>query len=170
MSAYPTDNTSSTIPAAVNNTGGTYSESAFLSIVIPEIEASPAFQDNGLIVVTYDEAYPPFTLSSDSQANSQLQNADANGSLENDEAGETLYGRSLNWEPTGPNATIVTSPVGQVLTAGPGDSADIDRPVFGHGRSGRLRRADAQLERRLGAVHGPDSYERRLHPRLPGQR
>ena len=73
MSAYPTDNTSSTIPAAINNTGGTYSESAFLSIVIPEIEASPAFQDNGLIVVTYDEAYPPFTLSSDSQANSNCR-------------------------------------------------------------------------------------------------
>jgi hypothetical protein len=133
MSAYPTDNTSSTIPASVNNTGGTYSESAFLSIVIPEIEASPAFKQNGLIVVDYDEAYPPFTYSNDSQANSQLQPADAYGSLLNDEAGETLYGRSLNWEPTGPNATIVTSPVGQVLTAGPGDSADIDRPTVADG-------------------------------------
>jgi hypothetical protein len=133
MSAYPTDNTSSTIPTAINSTGGTYSESAFLSIVIPEIEASPAFKQNGLIVVDYDEAYPPFTYSNDSQANSQLQPADAYGSLLNDEAGETLYGRSLNWEPTGPNATIVTSPVGQVLTAGPGDSADIDRPTAADG-------------------------------------
>jgi hypothetical protein len=133
MSAYPTDNTSSTIPASINNTGGTYSESAFLSIVIPEIEASPAFKQNGLIVVDYDEAYPPFTYSSDSQANSQLQPADAYGSLLNDEAGETLYGRSLNWEPTGPNATIVNSPVGQVLSAGPGDSADIDRPTAADG-------------------------------------
>jgi len=133
MSAYPADNTSSTIPASINNTGGTYSESAFLSIVIPEIEASPAFKQNGLIVVDYDEAYPPFTYSNDSQANSQLQPADAYGSLLNDEAGETLYGRSLNWEPTGPNATIVTSPVGQVLTAGPGDSADIDRPTAADG-------------------------------------
>jgi Phosphoesterase family len=133
MSAFPKDNTSTTIPAAINNTGGTYSESAFLSIVVPEIEASPAFKQNGLIVVDYDEAYPPFTYSSDSQANSQLQPADAYGSLLNDEAGETLYGRSLNWEPTGPNATIVTSPVGQVLTAGPGDSADIDRPTAADG-------------------------------------
>jgi hypothetical protein len=133
MSAYPTDNTSSTIPAAINNTGGTYSESAFLSIVIPEIEASPAFKQDGLIVVNYDEAYPPFTYSNDSQSNSQLQPADAYGSLLNDEAGETLYGRSLNWEPTGPNATIVKSPVGQVLTAGPGDSADIDRPTAADG-------------------------------------
>jgi hypothetical protein len=133
MSAFPKDNTSSTIPTAINNTGGTYSESAFLSIVIPEIEASPAFKQNGLIVVDYDEAYPPFTYSNDSQANSQLQPADAYGSLLNDEAGETLYGRSLNWEPTGPNATIVSSPIGQVLTAGPGDSADIDRPTAADG-------------------------------------
>ncbi len=133
MSAYPTDNTASTIPDAANNTGGTYAESQFLSIVIPEIEASSAFQQNGLIVVTYDEAYPPFTYSGDSQANSQLQNADAQGSLANDAAGETLYGRSINWEPTGPNATVVTSPTGQVLTAGPGDSAYLDRPTAATG-------------------------------------
>jgi Phosphoesterase family len=117
----------------INSTGGTYSESLFLQHIIPEIEASPAFKDNGLIVVNYDEAYPPFTYSNDSQANSQLQAADAAGSLTNDSAGETLYGRSLNWEPTGPNATIVTSPIGQVLTAGPGDSADLDRPVAATG-------------------------------------
>jgi PASTA domain/Phosphoesterase family len=130
---YPTYNTASTIPAATNSTGGTYAESQFLSIVVPEIEASPAFQDNGMIVVTYDEAYPPFTYSNDSQANSQLQNPDAAGSLTNDAAGETLYGRSLSWEPTGPNATIVTAPSGQVLTAGPGDSAYLDRPTSADG-------------------------------------
>ena len=128
MSAYPADNTSSAIPASVNDTGGTYAESQFLSIVIPEIEASPAFKQNGLIVVTYDESYPPATYSNDSTANSQLQLPDAAGVLESDAAGETLYGRSLNWEPTGPNSTIVTSPTGQVLSAGPGDSADLDRP------------------------------------------
>jgi Phosphoesterase family/PASTA domain len=130
---YPTYNSSTTIPAAANSTGGTYAESQFLSIVIPEIEASPAFQDNGMIAVTYDEAYPPFTYSNDSQANSQLQNPDAAGSLTNDSAGETLYGRSLSWEPTGPNATIVTAPSGQVLTAGPGDSAYLDRPTSADG-------------------------------------
>ena len=130
---YPAYNTASTIPAATNSTGGTSAESSFLSVVVPEIEASPAFQDNGMIVVTYDEAYPPFTYSNDSQANSQLQNPDAAGSLTNDAAGETLYGRSLNWEPTGPNATIVTAPSGQVLTAGPGDSAYIDRPAAADG-------------------------------------
>jgi hypothetical protein len=133
---YPTYNTSSTIPAATGadaSTGGTYSESMFLGVVIPEIEASPAFKQNGLIVVTYDEAYPAFTYSGDSQANSQLQQADATSSLAVDSAGETLYGRSLNWEPTGPNATIVTSPTGQVLSAGPGDSAYIDRPTNSSG-------------------------------------
>jgi len=133
MSAYPTDTTASTVPASVNDTGGTYAQSAFLAIVIPEIEASAAFQHGGLIAITYDEAYPPFTYSSDSQANSQLEKADAAGSLQNDAAGETLYGRSLNWEPTGPNATVVTSPEGQVLTAGPGDSAYLDRPTTTNG-------------------------------------
>jgi hypothetical protein len=120
--------TASTIPAEASNTGGTVAESQFLSVVIPEIEASAAFQANGMIVVTYDEAYPSFTYSGDSQADSQLQSADATGVLSNDAAGETLYGRSLNWEPTGPDATIVTGPTGQVLTAGPGDSAYLDRP------------------------------------------
>ncbi len=130
---YPTYNTADTIPAATNSTGGTYAESQFLGVVVPEIEASPAFKQNGMILVTYDEAYPPFTYSNDSQANSQLQNADAVGSLTNDAAGETLYDRSLNWEPTGPNATIVTAPSGQVLSAGPGDSAYIDRPTTANG-------------------------------------
>lgn len=131
---YPTYNTSSTIPAANNYTGGTSAESNFLGVVIPEIEASPAFKDNGMIVVTYDESYPPYTYSSDSQANSQLQAPDAFGSLIGDEAGETLYGRSLNWEPTGPNATIVNDKAtGQVLTAGPGDSAYVDRPTSADG-------------------------------------
>ena len=127
---FPTYNSSSTIPAADNNTGGTVAESAFLSVAIPEIEASPAFKQNGMIVVTYDEAYPAFTYSSDSQATSQLQAADATGSLENDAAGETLYGRSLNWEPTGPNATIVKSALsGQVLSGGPGNMAYLDEPT-----------------------------------------
>ncbi|HEX3616847.1 MAG TPA: alkaline phosphatase family protein [Solirubrobacteraceae bacterium] len=127
---FPTYNTSTTIPAATNNTGGTVAESAFLSVVIPEIEASPAFKQNGMIVVTYDEAYPPFTYSGDSQATSQLQTADATGSLQNDAAGETLYGRSLSWEPTGPNATIVKSALsGQVLSGGPGNMAYLDEPT-----------------------------------------
>ena len=121
--------TNGTIKPATNDTGGTVAESNFLGTVVPEIEASPAFKQNGMIVVTYDEAYPPFTYSGDSQASSQLQTADATGSLTNDAPGETLYGRSLNWEPTGPNATVVKSALsGQVLSGGPGDDAYLDLP------------------------------------------
>jgi hypothetical protein len=126
--------TNGTINAATNDTGGTLGESNFLKIVVPEIEASPAFSNNGMIVVTYDEAYPPFTYSGDSQASSQLQTADATGSLSVDSPGETLYGRSLNWEPTGPNATVVKSALsGQVLSGGPGDDAYLDLPTTAAG-------------------------------------
>jgi hypothetical protein len=118
--------------APLNYTGGTYAESAFLSHIVPEIEKSPAFQDNGLIVVTYDEAYPPFTWQN-SFANSTLLPSTAFGSLVTDEAGETLYGRSVNWEPTGPNATLVTSPTGQELSPGPGYNENIDRPATSNG-------------------------------------
>ena len=110
-----------------NYTGGTYSESLFLQHIIPEIESSAAFQQNGLIVVTYDESYPPFTWQN-SFANSTLLPSTAAGSLVTDEAGESLYGRSLNWEPTGPNATLVQGPNGQALTPGPGYNENIDRP------------------------------------------
>ncbi len=127
---FPAYNTSTPEPTPTNYTGGTAAESNFLGVVVPEIEASPAFKQDGMIVVTYDESYPAFTNSGDSQANSQLTKPDAYGSLAGDAAGETLYGRSVAWEPTGPNATIVTNPnTGQVLTAGPGDSAYIDRPT-----------------------------------------
>ena len=121
-------NTASAIPAPLNYTGGTYAESKFLSIVVPEIEKSPAFQDNGLIVVTYDEAYPPFTWQN-SFANSTLLPSTAYGSLITDQAGETLFGRSTNWEPTGPNLPVITSATGQVLDPGPGGGASLDRPT-----------------------------------------
>jgi hypothetical protein len=113
-------------------TGGTYSESLFLQHIVPEIEKSPAFQDNGLIVVTYDESYPAFTWEN-SFANSALVPSTAFGSLLTDQAGETLYGRSVNWEPTGPNEPIVTSPTGQVLSPGPGYNENIDRPATSAG-------------------------------------
>jgi hypothetical protein len=121
--------TASSVPAPVNYTGGTYAESKFLSIVVPEIEKSPAFQDHGLIVVTYDESYPPFTWQN-SFANSTLLPSTAYGSLITDQAGETLYGRSVNWEPTGPNLPVVSSATGQVLDSGPGGGASLDRPTL----------------------------------------
>jgi Phosphoesterase family len=114
--------------APVNYNGGLYSTDLFLEHVIPEIEASPAFRDGGLIDLTFDEAYPPFTFNN-SFVNSTLIPPTAAGIIQNtDEAGETLWDRSLNWEPTGPNVPLVTSPVGQQLSAGPGYNENIDRP------------------------------------------
>lgn len=43
-----------------NHQGGLYAADLFLQRVIPMIMASPAFQDNGLIDVTFDEAFPPY--------------------------------------------------------------------------------------------------------------
>jgi Phosphoesterase family len=112
----------------LNNVGGTYSSDLFLEHVIPEIMKSPAYSDGGLIVVTWDEAYPQFTYSSDSFLDSTVSSATANNSLSNDSAGETLFGRSLNWEPSGPNVPNVQSSVGQQMAGGPGFNEDLDRP------------------------------------------
>jgi hypothetical protein len=114
--------------APVNYTGGLYSTDLFLEHIIPEIEASAAFRDGGLIDVTFDEAYPAFTFSN-SFANSTLVEPTASGVIQStDEAGETLWDRSLNWEPTGPNVPLVQSPTGQQLSAGPGYNENLDRP------------------------------------------
>ena len=149
MEAHAT--TASTIPAPINYTGGTYAESKFLSIVVPEIEKSPAFQDNGLIVVTYDEAYPPFTWQN-SFANSTLLPSTAYGSLITDQAGETLFGRSTNWEPTGPNLPVVTSATGQVLDPGPGGGASLDRPTATQASTTRAARRLLERHRRCQRV------------------
>lgn len=113
--------------APINQTGGLYAGDLFLQKVIPEIESSKAFADGGLIDVTFDEAFPPFTWQN-SFVNSNLLPSTAFGSVTTDEAGETLYGRSVNWEPTGPNVPITISATGQVLTPGPGFGSSLDRP------------------------------------------
>ena len=114
--------------APVNYTGGVYAENLFLEHIVPEIEQSPAFKEGGLIDITWDESYPPFTYSN-SNANSTRTWPTAAGALSaTDSAGETLYGRSVNWEPTGPNAPIVQGVNGQQLSAGPGFNENIDRP------------------------------------------
>jgi Phosphoesterase family len=112
----------------VNYTGGVYAENLFLEHVIPEIEQSPAFKENGLIQIVWDEAYPPFTYSN-SNANSTRTSPTAAGALAStDNAGETLFGRSVNWEPAGPNTPIVVGENGQQLSAGPGFNENLDRP------------------------------------------
>jgi Phosphoesterase family len=113
--------------APVNYTGGLYSTDLFLEHVIPEIEASPAFRDGGLIDITFDESYPQFTYSN-SFANSTLDAPTAATDLADDTAGETVWNHSVNYEPTGPNVPNVTASNGQQLSAGPGFNENLDRP------------------------------------------
>ncbi|HTR89295.1 MAG TPA: alkaline phosphatase family protein [Solirubrobacteraceae bacterium] len=114
--------------APVNYTGGLYASDLFLEHVIPEIEESPAFKEGGLIDITFDEGFPPFTYSGNSFANSTLVKPSAATSIQTDSAGETLFGNSVSWEPTGPNTPLEANEHGEQLLPGPGDNAYIDRP------------------------------------------
>jgi len=115
--------------APVNYTGGLYASDLFLEHVIPEIESSPAFKDGGLIDITFDEAFPPFTYSGNSVANSTIVAPDAQTSVASDTAGENLFGRNVHYEPTGPNTPLAKSASGQELYPGPGDNSYVDRPA-----------------------------------------
>jgi hypothetical protein len=112
----------------LNYTGGLYSTDLFLEHIIPEIEASPAFKQGGLIDISFDEAYPPFTYSNDSFVNSKDVAPDAATSIADDSAGETLYGNSVKFEPTGPNTPLAKDSSGDELYPGPGFNEYIDRP------------------------------------------
>ena len=114
--------------APVNYTGGLYASDLFLEHVIPEIEESPAFKEGGLIDVTFDEGFPPFTYTGNSFANSTIVRPNAATSVAADSAGETLFGNSVSWEPTGPNTPLETDEHGNELFPGPGDNAFLDRP------------------------------------------
>jgi Phosphoesterase family len=114
--------------APVNFTGGLYAADLFLAHVVPEIEASQAFKDGGLIDITFDEAFPPFTYTGNSFANSTLVAPNAKTSIQNDSAGETLFGRTVHSEPTGPNTPLATDKQGNQLFPGPGYNSFIDRP------------------------------------------
>jgi hypothetical protein len=115
--------------APVNYTGGLYAADLFLEHIVPEIEASPAFKDGGLIDVTFDEAFPPFTYSGNSFANSTIVPATAQQTVFNDDsAAETIFGHGFHYEPTGPNTPLATDSSGNQLYPGPGDNSDIDRP------------------------------------------
>jgi hypothetical protein len=114
----------------VNYTGGLYAADLFLTHVVPEIEASPAFRDGGLIDITFDEAFPPFTYEGAyfSQANSKTVPADAATSVADDSGGETLFGHTVHWEPPGPNTPLAKSSSGDELYPGPGNNILLDRP------------------------------------------
>jgi hypothetical protein len=114
--------------APVNFTGGLFASDLFLEHVIPEIEESPAFKEGGLIDVTFDEGFPPFTYTGDSFGNSTAVPANAATSIASDSAAETLFGTGVHWEPTGPNTPLEKDEFGNELSPGPGDNAFIDRP------------------------------------------
>jgi hypothetical protein len=112
----------------INEIGGTYAQDITLEHIVPEIMGSPAYSDGGLIAIVWDEAYPQFTYSGDSFVDSTNSTATAFNSVTNDSAGETLFGRSLNWEPSGPNTPNVQSQVGQQMSSGPGFDEYLGRP------------------------------------------
>jgi len=114
--------------APINHTGGLYASDLFLEHIVPEIEASPAFKDGGLIDITFDEAFPPFTYTGNSFTNSTLIAPSAAASVASDTAGENLYGHNVNTEPTGPNTPLLKDSSGNELYPGPGDNAYLDRP------------------------------------------
>jgi hypothetical protein len=113
----------------VNYTGGLYAADLFLEHIVPEIEASPAFKAGGMIDITFDEAFPPFTYTGNSFSNSTIVSPDAATSVANDTAGETLFGHNVHYEPTGPNTPLARAANGQELYPGPGDNAFVDRPA-----------------------------------------
>jgi Phosphoesterase family len=111
----------------VNYTGGLYASDLFLEHIVPEIEASPAFRDGGLIDITFDEAFPPFTYTGNSFVNSTAVPPNASTSIADDTAAETLFGRGVHWEPQGPNTPLATDSNGDQLFPGDGYNAFIDR-------------------------------------------
>ncbi len=108
-----------TANAPLNHTGGLYAADLFLEHVIPEIETSPAFKDGGLIDITFDEAFPPFTYTGNSFSNSTVIAPNAAASIASDTAGETIYGRTVHDEPTGPNTPLATDAERQRAVPGP---------------------------------------------------
>jgi hypothetical protein len=120
--------------APTNFTGGLYASDLFLEYYIPMIEKSAAFKDGGLIDITFDEGNPPFTYSGNSFNNAnaygptKADHADATSGIAADAAGETLFGKTVHTEPTGPNTPLAKDAAGNQLFPGPGDNAFIDRP------------------------------------------
>lgn len=110
-----------------NNIGGLYAADLFLEKYVPMIEASAAFQDGGLIDITFDEAYPSFPGGGGLAYSSLPLNASTY--LNADSAGETLFGRGVAWEPQGPNSPSLRGTNGQAISPGAGDASGLDRPL-----------------------------------------
>jgi len=117
--------------APINYTGGLYASDLFLEHIVPEIEASPAFKQGGLIDISFDEGFPAFTYTGNSFNNAPitLESPNASASIKSDSAAETINGQTVYSEPTGPNTPLATDPTtGYQLYPGPGYNAFIDRP------------------------------------------
>ena len=129
----PTQFDPETVPPA-NYTGGLYASDLFLEYYIPLIEQSQAFRDGGLIDITFDEGFPPFTYTGNSFNNANdygptsSDQPNYTASLAADAAGENIFGFNLHAEPTGPNSTLATDARGNQLDPGPGNNSFIDRP------------------------------------------
>ncbi len=106
--------------APVNYTGGLYAADLFLEHVVPEIEASPAFKDGGLIDVTFDEGFPPFTYTGNSFANSTTDAPTAATSIETDSGRRDAV--RLPCTPSRPGRTRRSRPTtnGDAALSGPG--------------------------------------------------
>jgi hypothetical protein len=114
-------------PAApLNYTGGLYASDLFLQHIIPEIQASPAYADNGMIIVSFDEGFPAYTFTGNSFQNASTP-ATVAASLAADSAGQNINGVNVSTEPTGPNAIVKTDAAGNQLYPGPGFGAFVDR-------------------------------------------
>jgi hypothetical protein len=120
--------------APKNYTGGLYASDLFLKYYVTMIEKSPAFKDGGLIDITFDEGFPAFTYTGNSFNNANAygptkkDSPTAKSAVKNDAAGETLFGKTVHTEPTGPNTPLKTDASGHQLYPGPGFNAWIDRP------------------------------------------
>ena len=136
-----------TAKAPVNYTGGLYSADLFLEHVVPEIEESPAFKEGGLIDVTFDEGFPPFTYTGNSFSNSTEVPATAATSIQTDSAGETLFGQSVGFEPTGPNTPLAKNPAGEESSPVPATTpTSTGRARASNRRSRRSRPTSASWE------------------------
>ncbi len=128
----PTPDPQSTTPK--NFTGGLYASDLFLKYYVTMIEESPAFKDGGLIDITFDEGFPAFTYTGNSFNNANAYGPTQNdyptapSLIKNDAAGQTINGKTVHSEPTGPNTPLQKDNDGNQLFPGPGYNAWINRP------------------------------------------
>ena len=118
-----------TIPESTtpkNFTGGLYASDLFLKYYIPLIEQSQAFKQGGLIDVTFDEAFPPFTYTGNSfnDANNypptKQDKPNAAESIKTDTAGENLFGQQRALRADRPELDAGQEQQGRRAVPGPG--------------------------------------------------